>query len=94
MSRAGKVWDNSAMASFFRNLKTERTARKVYRSREHAKSDVFDYIEWLYNPMRVDIPRSGTSAPYSSRRLKSLGRYPRSRQQPTVNDAAGLARTI
>ena len=31
MSRAGEVWDNSAMESFFSNLKTERTARKVYR---------------------------------------------------------------
>ena len=31
MSRAGEVWDNSAMESFFSSLKTERTARKVYR---------------------------------------------------------------
>jgi putative transposase len=29
MSRAGNVWDNSAMESFFSSLKTERTARKV-----------------------------------------------------------------
>lgn len=34
MSRAGEVWDNSAMESFFRRLKTERTARKVYRPRK------------------------------------------------------------
>ncbi len=52
MSRAGAVWDNSAMESFFSSLKTERTARKVYRSREQARSDVFDYIERFYNPMR------------------------------------------
>ncbi len=52
MSRAGEVWDNSAMESFFSSLKTERTARKVYRSREQAKSDVFDYIERFYNPTR------------------------------------------
>ena len=37
MSRAGEVWDNSAMESFFSSLKTERTARKVYRSREQAR---------------------------------------------------------
>ncbi len=42
MSRAGEVWDNSAMESFFSSLKTERTARKVYRSREQARPDVFD----------------------------------------------------
>lgn len=52
MSRAGEVWDNSAMESFFSSLKTERTARKAYRSREQARSDVFDYIERFYNPMR------------------------------------------
>ena len=52
MSRAGEVWDNSAMESFFSSLKTERTARKVYRTREQARSDVFDYIERFYNPTR------------------------------------------
>lgn len=51
-SRAGNVWDNSAMESFFSSLKTERTARKVYRTRDHARADVFDYIERFYNPRR------------------------------------------
>jgi len=50
MSRAGNVWDNSAMESFFSSLKTERTARKVYRTRDEARADVFDYIERFYNP--------------------------------------------
>ena len=52
MSRAGEVWDNSAMESFFSSLKTERTSRKVYRSRTDARSDVFDYIERFYNQTR------------------------------------------
>lgn len=52
MSRAGEVWDNSAMESFFSSLKTERTVRKIYRSRKQARSDVFDYIERFYNPTR------------------------------------------
>lgn len=52
MSRSGNVWDNSAVESFFSSLKTERTARKVYRSRAEAKADVFDYIERFYNPRR------------------------------------------
>jgi putative transposase len=52
MSRAGNVWDKSAMESFFSSLKTERTARKVYRSRDDARSDVFDYIERFYNSTR------------------------------------------
>ncbi|MDE2167431.1 MAG: IS3 family transposase [Alphaproteobacteria bacterium] len=52
MSRSDNVWDNAAMESFFSSLKTERTARKVYRTRDDAKADVFDYIERFYNPKR------------------------------------------
>jgi putative transposase len=52
MSRSGNVWDNAAMESFFSSLKTERTARKMYRTRSDAKADVFDYIERFYNPKR------------------------------------------
>lgn len=36
MSRSGNVWDNAAMESFFSSLKTERTARKIYRTRNDA----------------------------------------------------------
>ena len=51
MSRSGNVWDNAAMESFFSSLKTERTARKTYRTRRNkTKADVFDYIECFYNP--------------------------------------------
>jgi putative transposase len=42
------------MESFFSSLKTERTARKVYRSRDEAKVDVFDYVE------RSTIRNAGT----------------------------------
>jgi putative transposase len=52
MSRAGNCWDNAAMESFFSSLKTERTARKTYRTRDQARADVFDYIECFYNPRR------------------------------------------
>ena len=52
MSRSGNVWDNAAMESFFSSLKTERSARKVYRTRDQARADVFDYIERFYNPRR------------------------------------------
>jgi putative transposase len=52
MSRAGNVWDNAAMESFFSSMKTERVARKVYRTRDDARADVFDYIERFYNPKR------------------------------------------
>ena len=52
MSRSGNVWDNAAMESFSSSLKTERVGRKTYRTRNHAKADVFDYIERFYNPTR------------------------------------------
>lgn len=52
MSRSGNCWDNAAMESFFSSLKTERTARKTYRTRDEAKADVFDYIERFYNAKR------------------------------------------
>ena len=52
MSRSGNVWDNAAMESFFSSLKTERMARKMYRTRDEARADVFDYIERFYNPKR------------------------------------------
>ena len=52
MSRSGNVWDNAAMESFFSTVKTERTGRKVYHSRNQARADVFDFIERFYNPKR------------------------------------------
>jgi len=52
MSRSGNVWDNAAMESFFSSLKTERITRRMYRTRDDAKADVFDYIERFYNPKR------------------------------------------
>jgi len=52
LSRSGNVWDNAAMESFFSSLKVERVARKLYRTRDQARADVFDYIERFYNPRR------------------------------------------
>ena len=52
MSRSGNVWGNAAMESFFSSMKTERIGRKIYRTRNHAKADVFDYVERFYNPTR------------------------------------------
>ena len=52
MSRSGNVWDNAVMESFFSSLKTERVARKVYRTRDDARAEMFDYVERFYNPTR------------------------------------------
>ena len=52
MSRRGDCWDNAAMESFFSSLKTERTSRQRYATRDQARADVFDYIERFYNLRR------------------------------------------
>jgi hypothetical protein len=40
----------AAMENFFSSLKTERTVRELYRTRNEAKAGVFDYIKRLCNP--------------------------------------------
>ena len=52
MSRRGNCHDNAVAESFFNLLKRERIRRRVYRSRDEARQDVFDYIEMFYNPKR------------------------------------------
>ena len=52
MSKKGDCWDNAAMESFFSSLKTEKTGRTNYQTRDQVRADVFDYIERFYNPRR------------------------------------------
>lgn len=52
MSRRGNCYDNAAMESFFSSLKKERIKRRIYQTREEARSDIFDYIEVFYNRSR------------------------------------------
>ncbi len=52
MSRRGNCHDNAVAESFFQLLKRERIRRKVYTTREEARSDIFDYIELFYNSKR------------------------------------------
>ena len=52
MSRRGNCHDNAVAESFFQLLKRERIRRKIYTTRNEARSDVFDYIEVFYNTRR------------------------------------------
>ncbi len=52
MSRRGNCHDNAVAESFFSALKKERIKRRIYPTRAMAASDVFDYIEMFYNPIR------------------------------------------
>jgi transposase InsO family protein len=52
MSRKGNCWDNAAMESFFRSLKVECIYHHTFKTREEAKTIIFDYIEIFYNRQR------------------------------------------
>ena len=52
MSRRGNCWDNAVAESFFSSIKKERIRKHIYRTRDQARADVFDYIEMFYNPRR------------------------------------------
>ena len=61
MSRRGNCHDNAVAESFFSALKKERIKRRIYPTRAAAASDVFDYIEMFYNPIRRHGSAGGLS---------------------------------
>ena len=61
MSRRGNCYDNAVAESFFQLLKRERIKRKIYKTREEARRDIFDYIEMFYNPVRRHGNNDGLS---------------------------------
>ena len=52
MSRRGNCYDNAVAESFFSSLKKERIRKKIYKTRDEARADVFHYIEMFYNQKR------------------------------------------
>jgi putative transposase len=62
MSRRGNCHDNAVAESVCNLLKRERIRRRVYKTRDDARSDVFDYIEFFYNPKRKHA-RNGILSP-------------------------------
>ena len=61
MSRRANCWDNAVAESFFSSLKKERVKKRVYRTRELARADIFDYIEVFYNRKRRHSHLGGIS---------------------------------
>lgn len=61
MSRRGSCRDNAVAESFFQLLKRERIKRRIYVTREEAKSDVFNCIEMFYNTRRQHGHNDGLS---------------------------------
>ena len=52
MNRRGNCWANAVAASSFGSLKKERIKRRIYKTRELARADIFDYIEMFYHRSR------------------------------------------
>lgn len=61
MSRRGNCWDNAVAESFFSSLKKERIRKRIYKTREMARADIFDYIEVFYNRSRRHSHLGGIS---------------------------------
>jgi len=49
MSRRGDCWDNAVSESFFASMEKELLLDRVFVSRDHARREIFDYIEIFYN---------------------------------------------
>lgn len=52
VGRKGDAFDNAVAESFFATLETELFARTTFTSRDHARVQLFDFIEGFYNPRR------------------------------------------
>ncbi|HGP2300807.1 TPA: IS3 family transposase, partial [Salmonella enterica] len=61
MSRRGNCWDNAVAESFFSSLKKERIRKRIYKTRDLARADIFDYIEMFYNRARRHSHLGGVS---------------------------------
>jgi transposase InsO family protein len=53
MSRKAECWDNAPMESFFGTLKQELVYLTAFKTRQQAKTAIFEYIEAFYNRERL-----------------------------------------
>lgn len=53
MSGAGNCYDNAPMESFFSLLKTELVHQNSYKTRQEARTSLFEYMEVFYNRQRI-----------------------------------------
>ncbi|WP_213796277.1 IS3 family transposase [Klebsiella aerogenes] len=61
MSRRGNCWNNAVAESFFSSLKKERIRKRIYKTRDLARADIFNYIEVFYNRARRHSHLGGVS---------------------------------
>ena len=52
-SRKANCWDNACVESFFHTLKTEALYHEDFKTREEARSFIFEWVEGFYNRNRI-----------------------------------------
>lgn len=50
--QTGNYRDNAVVESFLSSMKKERIRKRIYKTRDLAQADIFDYIEVFYNRAR------------------------------------------
>lgn len=61
MSRIGNCHDNAVAESFFATLKKRVTRKKIFSTRDEAKTEIFNFIEMFYNPKKRHSHTGGVS---------------------------------
>ena len=61
MSRRGNCHDNAVAESFFATLKKRVTRKKIFSTRDEAKTEIFNFIEMFYNPKKRHSHTGGVS---------------------------------
>lgn len=57
----GNCWDNTVAESFYSSLNKERIMKRIYKTWDLARADIFDHIEVLYNRARRHSQLGGVS---------------------------------
>lgn len=61
MSRRGNCHDNAVAESFFATFKKRVLRKKIYSTREEGKTEIFNFIEMFYNPIKRHSHTGGIS---------------------------------
>jgi len=76
MSRRGNCHNNAVAESFLQLLKRERIKRHAFKTRDEARSEIFDYIEMFYNSKRRHSFNSQLSPAEYGERYKKTNKTP------------------
>ena len=61
VSRRGNCHDNAVAESFFATIKKHMIKKKIYSTRNDAKTEIFNFIEMFYNPKKRHSHTGGVS---------------------------------